>query len=111
MTRMGRWSGAGRLDIILYTSCTCAGDYTIRISTKPMQVVQLQPPAGRALPPGQTKAATGYPQCPRGKLSGWISGRTAMKHFNVSFPEIAFVALTRGLAGAGIGLLASSRLN
>ena len=34
-----------------------------------------------------------------------------MKHFNVSFPEIAFVALTRGLAGAGIGLLASSRLN
>ena len=33
-----------------------------------------------------------------------------MRNFNVSFPEIAFVAATRGLAGAGIGLLASSHL-
>jgi cation transport regulator len=34
-----------------------------------------------------------------------------MRNLHVSFPEIAFVALTRGMAGAGIGLLASSRLD
>jgi hypothetical protein len=34
----------------------------------------------------------------------------AMRNFSVSFPEIAFVAGTRGIAGAGIGLLASSYL-
>ena len=33
-----------------------------------------------------------------------------MGNLNVSFPEIAFVAITRGLAGAGIGLLASNHL-
>jgi len=33
-----------------------------------------------------------------------------MKNLNVSFPEIAFVAATRGMAGAGIGLLASGFL-
>jgi hypothetical protein len=33
-----------------------------------------------------------------------------MKNLNVSFPEIAFVAATRGMAGAGIGLLASGLL-
>ena len=33
-----------------------------------------------------------------------------MKNLNVSLPEIAFVAATRGLGGAGIGLLASSYL-
>ena len=34
-----------------------------------------------------------------------------MRNLNVSFPEVAFVALTRGMAGAGIGLLASGRLD
>ena len=33
-----------------------------------------------------------------------------MKNFNVSLPEIAFVGATRGLGGAGIGLLASALL-
>ena len=33
-----------------------------------------------------------------------------MRNLKVTFPEIAFVAATRGLAGAGIGLLASSHL-
>ena len=33
-----------------------------------------------------------------------------MRRLNVSFPEIAFVAATRGMAGAGIGLLASSHM-
>ena len=34
-----------------------------------------------------------------------------MRTFNVSMPEIAFVAATRGMAGAGIGLLAADHLN
>ena len=29
----------------------------------------------------------------------------AMRTFEISFPELAFVAATRGMAGAGIGLL------
>lgn len=33
-----------------------------------------------------------------------------MKSMDVSLPELAFVAVTRGLAGAGIGLLASNYL-
>jgi cation transport regulator len=33
-----------------------------------------------------------------------------MHRVNVSLPEIAFVAATRGMAGAGIGLLASGHL-
>ena len=33
-----------------------------------------------------------------------------MKDLDVSVPEMAFVAVTRGMAGAGIGLLASSLL-
>ena len=33
-----------------------------------------------------------------------------MRNLNVSLPEMAFVAATRGLAGAGIGLLASGHL-
>lgn len=33
-----------------------------------------------------------------------------MKTIEVSIPEVAFVAATRGLAGAGIGLLASNYL-
>ena len=33
-----------------------------------------------------------------------------MRNLKVTFPEIAFVAVTRGMAGAGIGLLASSYL-
>jgi cation transport regulator len=33
-----------------------------------------------------------------------------MRELNVSLPEIAFVAVTRGMAGAGIGLLASRHL-
>ena len=33
-----------------------------------------------------------------------------MKNLNVSVPEMAFVAATRGLAGVGIGLLAGSFL-
>jgi hypothetical protein len=33
-----------------------------------------------------------------------------MRTLNVSFPEVAFVAATRGMAGAGIGLLAASHL-
>ena len=34
-----------------------------------------------------------------------------MKNVNVSSPEMLFVAATRGLGGAGIGLLASSYLS
>ena len=34
-----------------------------------------------------------------------------MRRFDVSVPELAFVAATRGMAGAGIGLLASGLLN
>ena len=30
-----------------------------------------------------------------------------MKRFDVSFPELAFVAATRGMVGAGVGLLVS----
>jgi hypothetical protein len=30
-----------------------------------------------------------------------------MKRFDVSFPELAFVAVTRGMVGAGVGLLVS----
>jgi len=33
-----------------------------------------------------------------------------MKAFELSFPEFAFVAATRGMAGAGIGLLVSNHL-
>ena len=33
-----------------------------------------------------------------------------MKNVNVSLPEMAFVAATRGMAGAGIGLLAGGYL-
>ena len=33
-----------------------------------------------------------------------------MRNVNVSLPEMAFVAATRGLGGVGLGLLASSRL-
>ena len=33
-----------------------------------------------------------------------------MRNLNVSLPEIAFIAATRGVGGAGIGLLASSYL-
>ena len=33
-----------------------------------------------------------------------------MRNVNVSIPEMAFVAATRGMAGAGIGLLAGSYL-
>jgi len=33
-----------------------------------------------------------------------------MRDLNVSFPEIAFVAATRGVGGVGIGLLASTLL-
>jgi hypothetical protein len=33
-----------------------------------------------------------------------------MRSFDVSVPEVAFVAVTRGMAGAGIGLLASNYL-
>ena len=33
-----------------------------------------------------------------------------MRNLKVTFPEIAFVAATRGMAGAGIGLLASRHL-
>lgn len=33
-----------------------------------------------------------------------------MRNMTVSFPELAFVAATRGMAGAGIGLLASSHI-
>ena len=33
-----------------------------------------------------------------------------MRNVNVSIPEMAFVAATRGMAGAGIGLLASGYL-
>lgn len=33
-----------------------------------------------------------------------------MRNLNVSLPEMAFVAATRGMAGAGIGLLASGFL-
>ena len=31
-----------------------------------------------------------------------------MKTYNVSVPEIGIVAMTRGMAGAGIGLIASN---
>lgn len=34
-----------------------------------------------------------------------------MKAFELSFPEFAFVAATRGMAGAGIGLLVSDHFN
>ena len=34
-----------------------------------------------------------------------------MRAFELSFPEFAFVAATRGMAGAGIGLLLSDHLN
>jgi cation transport regulator len=34
-----------------------------------------------------------------------------MRNLNVSIPEMAFVGLTRAMAGAGIGLLASGRLD
>jgi hypothetical protein len=34
----------------------------------------------------------------------------AMRTVDVSIPEIAFVAATRGMAGAGIGLLAGAHL-
>jgi hypothetical protein len=33
-----------------------------------------------------------------------------MRTFDVSLPELFFVAATRGLAGAGVGLLLSERL-
>ena len=33
-----------------------------------------------------------------------------MKTLDVSFPELFFVAATRGMAGAGVGLLASNYL-
>ena len=33
-----------------------------------------------------------------------------MRRLNVSFPEVAFIAATRGMAGAGIGLLAASHI-
>jgi cation transport regulator len=33
-----------------------------------------------------------------------------MRELNVSFPEVAFVAATRGVGGIGIGLLASTLL-
>ena len=33
-----------------------------------------------------------------------------MRTFDVSVPELAFVAATRGMAGAGIGLLAGAHL-
>ena len=34
-----------------------------------------------------------------------------MRAFDVSLPELAFVAATRGMAGAGIGLLAAEHLS
>ena len=34
-----------------------------------------------------------------------------MKAFELSFPEFAFIAATRGMAGAGIGLLVSNHLD
>ena len=34
-----------------------------------------------------------------------------MNTFEVSFPELAFVAATRGMAGVGIGLLVGDHLN
>ncbi|HET9751195.1 MAG TPA: hypothetical protein VFS06_18030 [Casimicrobiaceae bacterium] len=34
-----------------------------------------------------------------------IGGKETMKTFDVSVPELGFVAVTRGIAGAGIGLL------
>jgi hypothetical protein len=34
----------------------------------------------------------------------------AVKTYNVSVPEIGIVAMTRGMAGAGIGLIASNYL-
>jgi hypothetical protein len=34
----------------------------------------------------------------------------AVKTYNISVPEIGIVAMTRGMAGAGIGLIASNYL-
>jgi hypothetical protein len=34
----------------------------------------------------------------------------SMRRFDVSVPEVAFVAVTRGMAGAGLGLLLAGRL-
>ena len=36
---------------------------------------------------------------------------TSMSRIDVSLPELAFVAATRGMAGAGIGLLLAGFLN
>jgi hypothetical protein len=46
----------------------------------------------------------------RDPTSSTVDGEVSVRTFGVVLPEIAFVAATRGMAGAGIGLLLGDRL-
>lgn len=48
--------------------------------------------------------------CDDGPIARSLTLENAMRNFEISFPELAFVAATRGMAGAGIGLLVGEQL-
>lgn len=48
---------------------------------------------------------------PDSRLTGGLRRERGQKHFSMTFPELALVAATRGIAGVGIGLLLSNLMS